>query len=68
MVKRCLWCGREFETKNSRKKYCNYEHFVLDRPEQFTKPHAAIARYHLMADEMIETMKRVSKELKPIKR
>ena len=68
MTKRCRYCGRKFETKRSSKNYDSYDCYVKDNPDRFSKPDVAIARYHLMADEMIKTMKRVSKELKPVKR
>ena len=55
--KRCEYCGREFETRASRKKYCNYAHFVLDRPEQFLKPEIAISRHKARSLPSLEYMK-----------
>ena len=62
--KRCEYCGREFETGKSERKYCNYDHYVMDHPSRFSHPSTAIKRYHERVDGMVKTMRRISKEMR----
>ena len=57
--KRCEYCGREFETRSNRKKYCNYEHYVRDHPDRFSYPETAIARHKGRSLPSLQELKEV---------